>query len=126
MAARRNSGGGPVGGCAGCLFLLVLGYGLFTFALNIVDKATPSVSESETWTPPPELEPAGPEPDPEPEPEPEPEPGPDGPTGAHSGIQFGSGCSPVGALGRAGDGRPAECFMGKDGRARWSYDSDRG
>lgn len=107
-----------MGGCAGCLFLLVLGYGLFTFALNIVDKATPSVSESETWTPPPELEPA--------EPEPEPEPEPDEPTGAHSGIQFGSACSPVGALGRAGDGRPAECFMGKDRRARWSYDSDRG
>lgn len=42
------------------------------------------------------------------------------------GIQFGYACSPVGALGVAGDGRPAKCFMGKDGRARWGYDSNRG
>ncbi|MFE5517331.1 hypothetical protein ACFQ9Q_06280 [Streptomyces virginiae] len=42
------------------------------------------------------------------------------------GIQFGYACSPVGALGIAEDGRPAKCFMGKDGRRRWSYDSNRG
>jgi hypothetical protein len=42
------------------------------------------------------------------------------------GIQFGYACSPVGALGIAEDGRPAKCFMGKDGRARWGYDSNRG
>ncbi|GAB2946449.1 hypothetical protein [Streptomyces heilongjiangensis] len=42
------------------------------------------------------------------------------------GIQFGYACSPVGALGIAKDGRPAKCFMGKDGRARWGYDSNRG
>ncbi|MFG2298561.1 hypothetical protein [Streptomyces sp. NPDC048603] len=42
------------------------------------------------------------------------------------GIQFGYACSPVGALGVAKDGRPAKCFMGKDGRARWGYDSNRG
>ncbi len=42
------------------------------------------------------------------------------------GIQFGYACSPVGALGIAEDGRPAQCFMGKDGRARWGYDSNRG
>ncbi|GGP66867.1 MULTISPECIES: hypothetical protein [Streptomyces] len=42
------------------------------------------------------------------------------------GVQFGYACSPVGSLGVAGGGRPAECFMGKDGRARWGYDSDRG
>lgn len=42
------------------------------------------------------------------------------------GIQFGYACNPVGALGVAGDGRPAKCFMGKDGRARWGYDSNRG
>ncbi|MDO0914614.1 hypothetical protein QQM39_28405 [Streptomyces sp. DT2A-34] len=41
-------------------------------------------------------------------------------------IQFGYACSPVGALGIAEDGRPAKCFMGKDGRARWGYDSNRG
>jgi hypothetical protein len=54
----------------------------------------------------------------------------DGPGGQDSdgqvGIQFGYACSPVGALGVAGDGRPAKCFMGKDGRARWGYDSNRG
>lgn len=42
------------------------------------------------------------------------------------GIQFGYACSPVGALGIAEDGRPAKCYMGKDGRARWGYDSSRG
>ena len=42
------------------------------------------------------------------------------------GIQFGYACSPVGALGIAEDDRPAKCFMGKDGRARWGYDSNRG
>lgn len=42
------------------------------------------------------------------------------------GVQFGYACSPVGALGITGDGRPAKCFMGKDGRARWGYDSNRG
>jgi hypothetical protein len=42
------------------------------------------------------------------------------------GIQFGYACFPVGALGIAEDGRPAKCFMGKDGRARWGYDSNRG
>lgn len=43
-----------------------------------------------------------------------------------AGIQFGYACSPVGALGNAKDGRPAKCYMGKDGRARWGYDSNRG
>ncbi len=42
------------------------------------------------------------------------------------GIQFGYACSPVAALGTAEDGRPAKCFMGKDGRARWGFDSKRG
>jgi hypothetical protein len=32
----------------------------------------------------------------------------------------------TGALGIAEDGRPAKCFKGKDGRARWGYDSNRG
>jgi hypothetical protein len=43
-----------------------------------------------------------------------------------TGVQFGYACSPVGALGIAEDGRPAKCFKGKDGRARWGYDSNRG
>ncbi|MER6251930.1 hypothetical protein ABT224_11235 [Streptomyces sp. NPDC001584] len=47
-------------------------------------------------------------------------------SGSQDGIQFGYACSPVGALGNAQDGRPAKCFMGKDGRARWGYDSNRG
>lgn len=47
-------------------------------------------------------------------------------SGGQTGVQFGYACSPVGALGTAEDGRPAKCFMGKDGRARWSYDSNRG
>lgn len=47
-------------------------------------------------------------------------------SGVQAGIQFGSACAPVGALGVAVDGRPAECFMGSDGQARWGYDSDRG
>lgn len=42
------------------------------------------------------------------------------------GIQFGYACSPVGALGIEKEGRPAKCFMGSDGRARWGYDSNRG
>lgn len=47
-------------------------------------------------------------------------------SGGQRGVQFGYACSPVGALGTAEDGRPAKCFMGKDGRARWGYDSNRG
>lgn len=43
-----------------------------------------------------------------------------------AGIEFGQHCAPVGALGTSWDGRPAECFMGRDGRPRWGYDSDRG
>ncbi|MFE2601042.1 hypothetical protein ACFXCZ_31885 [Streptomyces sp. NPDC059396] len=46
--------------------------------------------------------------------------------GSQPGIEFGQHCAPVGALGTSWDGRPAECFMGKDGRLRWGYDSDRG
>ncbi|MFG2197093.1 hypothetical protein [Streptomyces sp. NPDC048639] len=55
-----------------------------------------------------------------------PEPQPKGPGGHQTRVQFGYACSPAGALGTAEDGRPAKCFMGKDGRARWGYDSDRG
>ncbi|WP_407836758.1 hypothetical protein ACE1OC_10230 [Streptomyces sp. DSM 116496] len=43
--------------------------------------------------------------------------------GGTSGIQFGQACSPVGASATTSDGRPAKCFMGKDGRARWGYRS---
>ncbi|MFZ4266598.1 hypothetical protein [Streptomyces arboris] len=123
MAARRNSADGM--GCVGCLVLLVLGYGLVMFALKIADWPTSSVTESETSHAPssdPEVTEPGLEPE-ETEPEEtEPEPA----RGVQGGIQFGYACSPVGALGNAGDGRPAECFVGRDGRARWGYDSDRG
>ncbi|CAM5524126.1 hypothetical protein STENM36S_08393 [Streptomyces tendae] len=40
-----------------------------------------------------------------------------------AGVQFGQYCSSVGATATAGDGRPAKCFMGKDGQARWGYNS---
>ncbi|MCM1968377.1 hypothetical protein [Streptomyces sp. G1] len=43
--------------------------------------------------------------------------------GGTAGIQFGQPCSPVGASATTSDGRPAKCFMGKDGRARWGYRS---
>ncbi|WP_432247440.1 PASTA domain-containing protein [Streptomyces sanyensis] len=44
-------------------------------------------------------------------------------SGGASGIGFGQFCAPVGAVAITADGRPAKCFMGKDGRARWSYNS---
>ncbi len=43
--------------------------------------------------------------------------------GGTTGVQFGRFCSPVGATATTSDGRPAKCFMGKDGRARWGYRS---
>ncbi|MEW2636353.1 PASTA domain-containing protein [Streptomyces sp. NPDC048389] len=46
-----------------------------------------------------------------------------GSTGGQSGIQFGQFCSPEGAIATTFDGRPAKCFMGKDGKARWGYNS---
>ncbi|MFJ8636427.1 hypothetical protein [Streptomyces sp. NPDC093568] len=46
-----------------------------------------------------------------------------GGTGSQAGIQFGQHCSPVGATATTDDGRPAKCFMGKDGRPRWGYNS---
>ncbi|MFE9925194.1 PASTA domain-containing protein [Streptomyces sp. NPDC005774] len=46
-----------------------------------------------------------------------------GGTGSRPGVQFGQYCSPVGAFATTTDGRPAKCFMGKDGNARWGYNS---
>lgn len=43
--------------------------------------------------------------------------------GGQAGIQFGQFCSPVGAVATTIDGRPAKCFRGRDGRARWGYNS---
>ncbi|WP_435256204.1 hypothetical protein [Streptomyces althioticus] len=43
--------------------------------------------------------------------------------GGQSGIGFGQFCSPVGATATTADGRPAKCFMGKDGQSRWGYNS---
>ncbi|MFI0503942.1 hypothetical protein ACH3WN_13960 [Streptomyces albogriseolus] len=43
--------------------------------------------------------------------------------GSQVGIGFGQFCSPVGATATTADGRPATCFMGKDGQARWGYNS---
>ncbi|MFE0105910.1 hypothetical protein [Streptomyces sp. NPDC059009] len=78
-----------------------------------------------------------PESKPKPEPTPTPEPTttptaqatpsrPGGSGGGRPAINFGRFCAPVGAIGTTLDGRPAKCFMGKDGRARWGYDSGRG
>ncbi|GHE97773.1 hypothetical protein GCM10017776_13320 [Streptomyces griseoluteus] len=44
-------------------------------------------------------------------------------TGGRVGVQFGQYCAPVGATATTGDGRPAKCFMGRDGQARWGYNS---
>ncbi|GAA5020962.1 PASTA domain-containing protein [Streptomyces siamensis] len=49
--------------------------------------------------------------------------GTSGGSGSQSGIRFGQYCSPVGATATTADGRPAKCYMGKDGRARWGYDA---
>ncbi|MTE20333.1 hypothetical protein F0L17_14695 [Streptomyces sp. TRM43335] len=46
-----------------------------------------------------------------------------GGSGGSTGARFGQYCSPVGATATTVDGRPAKCFMGKDGRARWGYGS---
>ncbi|MET9607795.1 hypothetical protein ABZZ17_22445 [Streptomyces sp. NPDC006512] len=72
-----------------------------------------------------------PDPDPDPDPDPAPAPPKRGGSssggssggGGQAGVQFGRFCSPVGARATTGDGRPAKCFMGKDGRARWGYGS---
>ncbi|WP_329377661.1 PASTA domain-containing protein [Streptomyces sp. NBC_01351] len=77
-----------------------------------------------------------PEPVPAPPPAPKPEPTPDTDEGSTSssggsgssgggttGVGFGRSCSPVGATATTADGRPAKCFMGKDGKARWGYNS---
>lgn len=49
--------------------------------------------------------------------------GTSGGSGTGSGVGFGQFCSPVGATATTSDGRPAKCFMGKDGAARWGYRS---
>ncbi|MFJ5780031.1 hypothetical protein [Streptomyces sp. NPDC093094] len=49
--------------------------------------------------------------------------GSSGGSGGRAGVQFGQYCSPVGATATTGDGRPAKCFMGSDGQARWGYNS---
>ncbi|MFF2364284.1 hypothetical protein ACFVU0_16450 [Streptomyces sp. NPDC058122] len=46
-----------------------------------------------------------------------------GGSGGGSDIGFGQYCSPVGATATTADGRPAKCFMGRDGHARWGYNS---
>ncbi|MEV5187169.1 hypothetical protein [Streptomyces werraensis] len=43
--------------------------------------------------------------------------------GGQAGVGFGQFCSPVGATATTADGRPAKCFMGSDGQARWGYNS---
>jgi hypothetical protein len=38
-------------------------------------------------------------------------------------LNFGQYCAPVGATADMFDGRPGKCFMGRDGIARWGYNS---
>ncbi|MDF9811944.1 hypothetical protein [Streptomyces sp. SPB162] len=70
---------------------------------------------------------AGPEPKPQPKPKPQADPAPSygtsggGGGSSRGGVRFGQFCSPVGGTATTADGRPAKCYMGKDGRARWSY-----
>lgn len=100
-------------------------------APSLSSESGPTAAATESVTPPDASETEEAEEPVAPETEEEAEPDDNGGTGdqdfdGQMGIQFGYACSPVGALGIAGDGRPAKCFMGKDGRARWGYDSNRG
>ncbi|MGH4032937.1 hypothetical protein ACQB60_28835 [Actinomycetota bacterium Odt1-20B] len=88
-------------------------------------KATVTVTRTATATV--TATPGG-DPRPEPKPKPKREPKPkatSAPGGNRPVINFGRFCAPVGAIGTTLDGRPAKCFLGKDGRARWGYDSER-
>ncbi|WP_159026515.1 hypothetical protein [Streptomyces vietnamensis] len=118
--SRRSSkaDAGVAGGCIGCVGILVaivLFFSHFAPKFGNVDELYPVPDDvtvtTETATAPPNY----PE-DEEKEEE----------TETEARVQFGYACSPVGALGTAEDGRPAKCFMGKDGRRRWGYDSNRG
>ncbi|MEU8849033.1 hypothetical protein AB0C70_22910 [Streptomyces sp. NPDC048564] len=102
-------------------------------APSLSSESEPTAAITESVAPPdaPETEEAEESNAPETEEEEEAEAGDNGGTGGQdfdgqAGVQFGYACSPVGALGIVEDGRPAKCFMGKDGRARWGYDSNRG
>lgn len=137
-------GASIAGGCALGVAALVLFVALVSLVSNSVndgprpepassptalaETATPSdlpedeeEVEIETVTPP-----DPPEPDPPTEEEDDTGGRGDQDSGGQVGVQFGSFCAPVGALGIDVEGRPAECFMGSDGQARWGYDSDRG
>ncbi|NML55258.1 hypothetical protein HHL19_29475 [Streptomyces sp. R302] len=99
-------------------------------------KPTPKPKPKPKPKPEPKSKP-NPEPEPEPEPKPQPKTNPSPKStpkprsesgsgtgsGTASGVGFGQFCSPVGATATTSDGRPAKCFMGKDGAARWGYRS---
>ncbi|WP_272264073.1 hypothetical protein [Streptomyces xanthophaeus] len=116
MRRRSNSAADNCLGCIGLIVLLIIGYWLIRNVHGPAGDVQPripeplaTVAETETLLPAPaatRTDESG--------------------TGPRDGIQFGYACSPVGVLGNAQDGRPAKCFMGKDGRARWGYDSNRG
>ncbi|WP_314612475.1 hypothetical protein [Streptomyces stackebrandtii] len=104
------------GGCIGCVSILVaivLFFSHFAPKFDNVDEPYPVLDDvtvtTETTTAPPDYS--------------EEE---EGETETGVRVQFGYACSPVGALGTVEDGRPAKCFMGKDGRRRWGFDSNRG
>ncbi|QQC92610.1 hypothetical protein [Streptomyces alfalfae] len=105
--------------------------------LWLIGPGRPCTETSPKPRPEPEAKPKPrPEPEAKPKPRPEPEPrprpsrdgAPGGSTGGSGGgtggsAAFGQFCSPAGATATTADGRPAQCFMGRDGRPRWSHHS---
>ncbi|QUI35081.1 hypothetical protein H9W91_32770 [Streptomyces alfalfae] len=99
--------------------------------------APDEVADWKVCRPEPEAKPKPrPEPEAKPKPRPAPEPrprpsrdgAPGGSTGGSGGgtggsAAFGQFRSPAGATATTAVGRPAQCFMGRDGRPRWSHHS---
>ncbi|MFB7467076.1 hypothetical protein ACFCZ1_26875 [Streptomyces sp. NPDC056224] len=131
MSRSRNGTGGwigvlvsLIGSCIGVFVVLMLFFAFVIYKFGIDDGPSSEPASRPTATTGTVTPPAFPET------EEEAESDDNGGTGSKDqgqvGIQFGYACSPVGALGLAKDGRPAKCFMGKDGLRRWGYDSNRG
>ncbi|KUL52208.1 hypothetical protein [Streptomyces sp. NRRL S-1521] len=95
--------------------------------LWLIGPGRPCTETSPKPKPKPRPEPEA-KPKPWPAPEPRPRPSRDGAPGGSTGgsggsAAFGQFCSPAGATATTADGRPAKCFMGRDGRARWGHHS---
>lgn len=132
-SGRRGESGleALLGGCAslvgGCIVFVVLLGLFFIFLSSTLDDMENGRPTEPAWGPDATAETVAPPASSEEEAEGDDIDGAGGRDfDGQTGIQFGYSCSPVGALGIAEDGRPAKCFMGKDGRARWGYYSKRG